>query len=241
MWVRPDCHPSQKCYQEIPDCDIDDDFCDLLNMVQRHTRCSTNYCVRKESTDSEPKCRFNFPMDLCPKTRLEFEQIKTKSGEMQYRAKIVTKRNDSRLNNNQRLQLQSWRANCDIQVVIDHYACVEYLTKYAVKDEPSTPILKAAFTTIVNNAPSNSNPHGVFQKIVMKTLGEQDYAAQETMHHLLSLKLHSSRFTVIPVSLNESRRVQISADERQLCCSNPFLMSMLIVHNMIAQALIQPN
>jgi hypothetical protein len=25
------------------------------------------------------------------------------------------------------------QANCDIQVVIDHYACVEYLTKYAAK------------------------------------------------------------------------------------------------------------
>ena len=61
-------------------------------------------------------------MDLYPKTRLEFEQMKTKSDEVQYRAKIVTKRNDSQLNNNQRLQLQSWKANCDIQVVIDHYA-----------------------------------------------------------------------------------------------------------------------
>ena len=222
IYVRR-CHPCQKRYQEIPECDIDDDFCDLLNMVQRHTRCSTSYCLRKKSTDSEPKCRFNFPMDLCPKTRLEFEQIKTKSDEVQYRAKIVTKRNDSRLNNNQRLQLQSWRANCDNQVVIDHYACVEYLTKYAAKGEPSTPILKAAFTTIINNAPSNSNPHRAFKKIVMKTLGEQDYAAQETMHHLLSLKLHSSSFTVIQVSLNGSRRVQISADERQLCCSNSLL------------------
>ena len=77
----------------------------------------------------------------------------------------------------------------------------------------------------------------------MKTLGEQDYAAQETMHHLLSLKLHSSSFTVIPVSLNGSRRVQISADERNLSfvVVIPFLVSMLIVHNMIAQALIQPN
>ena len=223
IWVRPDCHPCQKRYQEIPDCDIDDDFCDLPNMVQRHTHCSASYYLRKKSTDSEPICRFNFPMDLCPKTKLEFEQIKTKSDEVQYRAKIATKRNDSRPNNNQRLQLQSWRANCDIQVVIDHYACVEYLTKYAAKGEPSTPILKAAFTTIINNAPSNSNPHRAFKKIVMKTLGERDYAAQETMHHLFSLKLHSSSFTVIQVSLNGSRRVQISADERQLCCSNSLL------------------
>ncbi len=53
----------------------------------------------------------------------------------------MTKRNDCRLNNHQQLQFQGWRANCDIQVVMDHYACVEYLTKYAAKGEPRSPIL----------------------------------------------------------------------------------------------------
>ena len=115
--------------------------------------------------------------------------------------------------------------NCDIQVVIDHYACVEYLTKYAAKGEPRTPLLKAAFNTIVNNAPSNSDPHRSLKKIIMKTLGGRDYAAQETMHHLLSLPLHTSSFNVIPVSLNGSRRVQISSstEDGQLCCSNSLL------------------
>ena len=32
----------------------------------------------------------------------------------QYKVKVITKRNDPRLNNHQRLQLQGWRANCDI-------------------------------------------------------------------------------------------------------------------------------
>ena len=41
---------------------------------------------------------------------------------------------------NHRLQLQGWRANCDIQMVVDYYACVEYLAKYASEGEP---ILKA--------------------------------------------------------------------------------------------------
>ena len=37
----------------------------------------------------------------------------------------------------------------------------------------------------------------------------EDYAAQETIHHVLLLKLHSSSFKVhvIPVGLNGSRRV----------------------------------
>ena len=65
-------------------------------------------------------------------------------------------------------------------------------------------------------------PHRAIKKVVMKTLGERDYAAQETMHHLLSLKLHSSSFKVIPVSLNGSRRVREDAsnEEGETCTDN---------------------
>ena len=133
MWIRPQVHPCQKRHNDIPDHEVQSDYVDLLNMVQRHTRCSTNYCLRKTSSESELKCRFHFPFDHCPKTKLEFEEIHSKGDNLQYRSKLVTRRNDSRLNNHQQLQLQGWRANCDIQIVIDHYACVEYLTKYAAK------------------------------------------------------------------------------------------------------------
>ena len=227
MWIRPDVHPCQKQYKDIPEWDIDSDYVDLLNMVQRHTRCSTNYCLRKKSNENELKCRFHFPISHCTQTKIEFEKVHTKNSNMhQYRAKIVTKRNDSRLNNNQRLQLQGWRANCDIQVVIDHYACVEYLTKYAAKGEPKSPLLKQAFNSIVQNANASSNPHKAIKKVVMKTLGERDYAAQETMHHLLSLKLHSSTFNVMLVSLNGSRKVRINRSESNTdtsCTSNSLL------------------
>ena len=87
-------------------------------MVQPHNRCSTSYCLRKKSNETELKCRFHFPFDHCLQTKLEFEKIHT-SGEEHYRAEIVTKRNNSRLNNHQKHQLQGWRANCDIQVVIE--------------------------------------------------------------------------------------------------------------------------
>ena len=62
-------------------------------------------------------------------------------------------------------------------------------------------------------------------KVVMKSLGERDYAAQETMHHLLSLKLHSSSFKVIPVSLNGSRRVRDNASigDGDSCTDNSLL------------------
>ena len=143
---------------------------------------------------------------------------------MHYSAKTVTRINDPRLNNHQQLQLQGWRANCDIQVVIDHYACVEYLTKYVAKGEPRTPILKGAFNTIIKNASSNSDPHKDIKKIIMKTLGERDYAARETMHQLLSLKHYSSSYNVIPISLNGSRKVHTSyVEEGQICSDNSLL------------------
>ena len=43
---------------------------------------------------------------------------------------------------------------------------------------------------------------------MIKSLGERDFSAQETMHHLLSLKLHSTTFHVKSLSLNGSRRLQ---------------------------------
>ena len=219
MWVRPELHPCQRNHHDIPEHEKQSDYVDLLNMVQRHTHCSTSYCLRKKSNETELKCRFHFPFDLCSKTRLEFERIHTSGDNEHYRAKIVTKRNDSRLNNHQQIQLQGWRANCDIQVVIDHYACVEYLTKYAAKGEPRSPILKQAFNSIVQNVQSNTDPRRAIKKVVMKSLGERDYAAQETMHHLMSVKLHSSSFKVMPVSLNGSRRVRDTAriDEGESC------------------------
>ena len=208
-WEKPIIHPCQRRHKDILNSqDFNDDYVDLLNTVQRHTRCSTNYCLRKKQNEKELKCRFKFPFEPCLNTNLEFEPIHTKDGNIQYKAKITTKRNDTRLNNHQRLQLQGWRANCDIQVVVDYHACVEYLAKYASKGEPRSPVMKLAFNSIVRNCSNNSNPTKVIKQVIMKSLGQRDFSAQETMHHLMSLKLVSSSFSVVPISLNGSRRIK---------------------------------
>ena len=81
---------------------------------------------------------------------------------------------------------------------------MEYLTKYGAKGEPRSPVLKQAFNSIVKDQNSNSVADRTNKKMVMKTLGERDFAAQETMHHLLSLKLHSSFQTgVFPTALKK--------------------------------------
>ena len=81
----------------------------------------------------------------------------------------------------------------------------------------------------MQNGESNSDP----RRAVMKSLGDGDYAAQETLHHLLSLKLHSSSLKVMPVNLNGSPRVHDIAniDEGESALLINFLISMLIVNN----------
>ena len=51
----------------------------------------------------------------------------------------------------------------------------------------------------------------VIRQLMIKSLGEHDFSAQETMHHLFSLKTHTSSFTVIPVCLDGSRRIRTDA------------------------------
>ena len=46
--------------------------------------------------------------------------------EKQCSVEIVVERNDPRVNRYQRMQLQGWRTKCDIQLVIDHHACIQY-------------------------------------------------------------------------------------------------------------------
>ena len=126
--------------------------------------------------------------------------------------KVVTKHNDNRLNNNQRLQLQEWRANCDIQVIIDYHSCLEYIAKYASKAEKISSVVIEAFTSVLCESSNQNNSKSTLRKLMMKAVGQRDLSIQEVMHHILSIKLVSSSFQVITTSLDGSRKVQLTAD-----------------------------
>ena len=166
IWTKPNVHPCKKRHENIVD--FESDYTDLLNTVQRHTRCSTQYCLKSKNDDEALQCRFQFPFDCCTKTKLQFEPIHTKDKSIQYKAKMVTKRNDPRLNNHQRIQLQGWRGNCDIQIIIDHHACVEYLCKYAAKGETRSPMLKHTFNAVLKYSQPDLNAKKAINKIMIK-------------------------------------------------------------------------
>ena len=101
LWIKPNIHPCKRQHADIND--LDTDYVDLLNTVQRHTHCSTKYRLRYDPVKEDLQCRLKYPFDLRDKTKLVFEPVHTKDKTSQFKAKIITKRNDSRLNNHQRV------------------------------------------------------------------------------------------------------------------------------------------
>ena len=212
-WVKPDFHPCKRRFNDIPPSEFEEDYADLANLVQRHTLCNSAYCLRKGKGDNTVQyCRFKFPFETCESTHIEYEEIHTKNQQVAFRPKIVLKRNDPRINRHQRLQLQSWRANIDIQPIIDHNACLEYIAKYASKAEKLSTVVRDAFVNVIGNLKTTDSTHKVIRKLMIKAVGERDFSAQEVMHHILSLKLLSSSFQVISTSLDGSRKVTIKND-----------------------------
>ena len=106
----------------------------LINSVERHTKCSTAYCI-KIKPGQQSTCRFNFPKDSQEETFIEFELIR-KAGsddreltvdeiaQARVKATLITKRNDDCINSHNRIMLQHWRVNVDLQAIVDTDQCI---------------------------------------------------------------------------------------------------------------------
>lgn len=123
-----------------------------------------------------PTCRFNSPRELCEVSDIQFQELPNGT----VRATLSTKRNDPRLNTHQRLMLQNWRANVDLQVIIDVEACARYMAKYATKGEAKSTSATAIFATCVGKLSDNDNPLTALRSSMLRAVGERDFSAQET-------------------------------------------------------------
>ena len=201
QWSFPDPHPSSLQYEDIDD--MDQDYHDLTNSVERHTYCSPAYCLKRKVGRPVTKCRYNFPRPLLSKSTLTFEKLTDSS----IHGTLTTKRNDPRVNSHNRVMLQNWRANIDIQVIVDVQACARYMAKYAAKGEPRSKDVQSLFRSCTENTSNSSNGHQILRRAMLRSVGERDFSAQETGHMLLSLPLSSCTYNFCSVSLTNSRRV----------------------------------
>ena len=200
-WNCPCPHPSAVDPQQIEDHNTD--YHDLVNAVQRHTRCSTAYCLRRKAGHQDLKCRFDYPLLEQHTSQINF----SKQPDGIIRATVSTKRNDPRVNSHNRVMLQHWRANVDVQIIVDVQACIHYMAKYAAKGEPRSQPVQAIFKSCVNNIHDHSEAQKALRSAMVRSVGERDFSAQETAHMLLSLPLTSCTFNFVSVSLTGSRKL----------------------------------
>ena len=197
-------HVCNKSYSDIEDFTLD--LVDLIATCQRHTKCSTAYCLRTRNKKQE--CRFGYPKPLQQVTTIV---TRLEDGEPE----LVTARNDSLLNSYNPVQLSSWRANVDMQYIVSRHKVIKYIAKYATKSEPRSKGLKELFSTIMRSLKDDGTPLKVAQKLLISTVGERDFSAQETCHLLLQLPMFKSSRDFVILSLDGSREVeQVLQEER---------------------------
>lgn len=176
LWSLPEPQPCSISFPQVDN--IDGDYSDLVNSVQRHTQCRAAYCLRKKPNQDEPTCRFNYllPEQTC--STLSFQKLSDSS----IRATLTTKRNDPRVNSHNRLQLQHWRANVDLQIIVDVQACAQYMAKYAAKAEPRSQTVHSLFKSCVDDLSHSSHAHRALRRAMLRSVRERDFSAQETCH-----------------------------------------------------------
>ena len=193
-------HICSKAYADVVN--LTEDLSDLVATCQRHTRCSAAYCLR--STDGQQKCRFGYPKPLQPDTVLISED-----GDPQ----LLTARNDGLVNSYNQVQLSAWRANVDMQYCVSLRKVIEYITKYASKSEPRSKPLAEVYSTIVKSLTTDSSAIKAVQKLLINSVGERDYSAQETCHLLLQLPLVKASCDFTVLSLAGSRAIEDRLDQ----------------------------
>ena len=95
---------------------------------------------------------------------------------------------------------------------VSHRKVIEYCAKYVTKSEPCSQSLKEMFATILEE---DSSSLKAVQKLLINSVGERDFSAQETCHLLLQLPMFKASKDFVVLNLDGSRTVGEHLDEDQ--------------------------
>ena len=102
---------------------------------------------------------------------------------------LLTALNDGMVNSFNPVQLSAWWSNVDMQYIVSRCKVIEYCTKYVMKSEPRSQSLKEVFTSIVHGLKDGNTSLKAVHKLLINSVRERDYSAQETCHLLLQLPM----------------------------------------------------
>lgn len=111
--------------------------------------------LNKKSVQQQLQCCFNFPHPEQLHSTIEFEQVE--NGDICATSK--TKRNDPSINSHNRLLIQHWNTNVDIQIIINAEMCARYMATYVSKGEPRSKPVSSIFKSCIDRLNSTSHAH----------------------------------------------------------------------------------
>ena len=208
----PDLPPAPRHPCSIPHNQVSHTFrelAELLNRVQRHTRCTDAYCLRRpkgSAPDAPRSCRFKFPKELLDRAKLEVNE----SGHIQ----LFTARNDPLMNLHHPVLASGWQANTDFSPCTDSHAVATYIAKYVSKAEKPSANFAQVMRGICQNVEADTTGRVIFQKMLGKILTERDWSAQEVCHNLLQCDMTSAsrEFGTLCLLEDRGRRLRLEDD-----------------------------
>lgn len=104
---------------------------------------------------------------------------------------------------------QVWRGNTDFSPIISKDAVLKYISKYASKGEYASESYREILNQIVGRASVDTPAATLIRRLLVSSVAERNYSAQEIMHLLMGWPLcHASRIIIVLSINNDWRRVQ---------------------------------
>ena len=120
---------------------------------------------------------------------------------------------DSLLNSYSPVQLSAWKATVDMQYVVSRNKVLQYVAKYATKSEPRSKALRAVYDSIMQSLDDSGTSLQMVHKLLINSVRERDYSAQETCHLLLQLPMFRASRDFVILSLDGSHELSDRLDE----------------------------
>ena len=119
-------------------------------------------------------------------------------------SKIILKRSTEDLSTNSFNKdiLKFWKANIDVQYIIDSYACVMYIASYVLKAEKGMSEMLKSVAKEAESLPIRQQ----LQKLGSTFLNHREISSQEAVYRLLSLPLKKMSRSVVFVNTNPKEK-----------------------------------
>ena len=202
------------------------------SMIHHHV---PSYCYNTKERLKKKECRFHYPKDMEPSTRVKYEYKKHSSIPV---VEVVSKRNDPLVGTYCEPLLGTWCANCDFRIVFDADKIIHYTLKYTLKKDVGKPLIDDLTANLKNNSLTVTasagmravasrmanrlekgmydSPRQFFTDLSNATAGEREVGAPELVSTLLSqplVRFRDLKFVFVPALFGSELKKDDSAEQ----------------------------